>query len=178
MDQKEQNSAEAKINDAEQEVISAIAETMDLYGTTPSTGRLYATMYFKQDPMTLDEMKDELEMTKPSMSTAVRKLQDINIVRKVWQKGSRKDHFVAEKNFFNYFGKFFGDKWRREARLNLLAIEQAENELQAVMDDKEAEKHLKERARIDLEQLDHYKQYCHWLQRLADAIDSGEIYKF
>jgi len=178
MDEKEVLSAESKINYAEQEVINAIAETMDLYGITPSIGRLYATMYFKQSPMTLDEMKDELGMTKPSMSTAVRNLQEINIVRKIWRKGSRKDHFVAEKNFFNYFGRFFGSKWKREAEINLFAIKQAEDQLQEVIEDEQTGESLHKKARQDLEQLEDYKKYCYWLQQLADSIESGEIFDF
>ncbi|WP_181350261.1 GbsR/MarR family transcriptional regulator [Thalassobacillus sp. CUG 92003] len=178
MAENEQLSNESKINQAEKEVINAIAETMDLYGITPSIGRLYATMYFKQNPMTLDEMKDELGMTKPSMSTAVRNLQEINIVRKVWQKGSRKDHFVAEKNFFNYFNRFFGGKWKREADINLFAIKQAEDQLLEVIENEKDDEHLLERARQDLEQLEEYKQYCYWLQQLVDSIESGEIFDF
>ncbi|MEH7334327.1 GbsR/MarR family transcriptional regulator [Neobacillus drentensis] len=178
MDKNKQSSAESEINQAEEIVIQAIAETMDLYGITPSIGRLYAIMYFKHHSMTLDDMKDEVGMSKPSMSTAVRQLQDINIVQKVWQKGSRKDHFVAEKNFFNYFSQFFGSKWKREADLNLSAIEQAEHRLQAVMEDEETEDRLKERARLDLQQLEDYKKYCLWLQQLVDSIESGAIFDF
>ncbi|GGJ99438.1 HTH-type transcriptional repressor GbsR [Lentibacillus kapialis] len=176
MENNEQLSAESKVSYAEEEVINAIAETMDLYGVTPSIGRLYATMYFTHHPMTLDEMKDELGMTKPSMSTAVRNLQDINIVRKIWQKGSRKDHFMAEKNFFNYFGHFFGGKWKREAELNLIAIEKAETQLKEVIEDETVEESLKNQARQDLQQLVDYKKYCYWLQKLADSIESGEIF--
>ncbi|MFD2706645.1 choline uptake/conversion transcriptional regulator CudC [Salibacterium lacus] len=171
-----QQSAESKVQDAENEVISAIAETMDLYGITPSIGRLYATMYFKHDSMTLDEMKDELGMTKPSMSTAVRNLQDIQIVRKTWQRGSRKDHFTAEKDFFNYFTRFFGNKWKREAELNLFAIHEAQKELQDVLDEGNIEEHLRGRAEKDLEQLNEYEKYCYWLQKLVGAMESGEIF--
>ncbi|SFP67580.1 choline uptake/conversion transcriptional regulator CudC [Salibacterium halotolerans] len=171
-----QQSAESKVQDAENEVISAIAETMDLYGITPSIGRLYATMYFKHDSMTLDEMKDELGMTKPSMSTAVRNLQDIQIVRKTWQKGSRKDHFTAEKDFFNYFTRFFGNKWKREAELNLYAIHEAQEELLEVLEDEETDAYLLERAQKDLEQLQEYEKYCYWLQKLVGAMESGEIF--
>lgn len=178
MDSFEQQTAESRITEAEREVIHAIAETMDLYGVTPSIGRLYATMYFKHHPMTLDEMKDDLGMSKPSMSTAVRKLQDINIVQKVWQKGSRKDQFVAEKNFFNYFGQFFGSKWKREAKLNLFAIEQAERKLQEVMEDDEAGDECKQRARKDMQQLEEYKKYCYWLEQLVHSFESGEIFEF
>lgn len=178
MDENKQPSAESEISQAEEIVIHAIAETMDLYGITPSIGRLYAIIYFKQHPMTLDEMKDDVGMSKPSMSTAVRQLQEINIVQKIWQKGSRKDHFVAEKNFFNYFSQFFGSKWKREAELNLFAIEQAEHRLQTVMEDEKTEERLKERARQDLQQLEEYRKYCYWLQQLVDSIESGEIFDF
>ncbi|MGY4690831.1 choline uptake/conversion transcriptional regulator CudC [Salibacterium sp. K-3] len=171
-----QQSTEAKLNHAENEVIDAIAETMDLYGITPSIGRLYATMYFKHEPMTLDEMKDELGMTKPSMSTAVRSLQDIQIVRKTWQKGSRKDHFMAEKDFFNYFTRFFGIKWKREADMNLSAIHEAQAELRDVINDENIDEQMRVRAKKDLEQLNDYQTYCHWLQKLVGAMESGEIF--
>ncbi|RPF55250.1 DNA-binding transcriptional regulator GbsR (MarR family) [Aquisalibacillus elongatus] len=176
-DQKQQK-AEEMLEDAERTVINAIAETMDLYGVTPSIGRLYATMYFKHAPLTLDDMKDDLGMSKPSMSTAVRKLQDINIVKKVWRKGSRKDLFMAEKDFFQYFAHFFGDKWEREAKLNLTAIQYAIDELQQIVDDDEIDEEMKDHARRDIQQLEDYKRYCHWLERLAESIESGEIFEF
>ncbi|HET7628016.1 MAG TPA: GbsR/MarR family transcriptional regulator [Bacillales bacterium] len=172
------NDAHSKIEKAENTVIQSIAETMDLYGVTPSIGRLYATMYFKQEPMTLDNMKDDLGMSKPSMSTAVRKLQDINIVQKVWQKGSRKDLFFAEKNFFRYFTQFFGSKWKREAKLNLNAIESAETLLKQVWEDDAADAKWKQKAEQDLRQLEQYRNYCRWLERLVASIESGEIFEF
>ncbi|TFB13037.1 GbsR/MarR family transcriptional regulator [Filobacillus milosensis] len=166
------------LNHAERAVINSIAETMDLYGVTPSIGRLYATLYFKHNPQTLDDMKDELGMSKPSMSTAVRKLQDINIVKKVWEKGSRKDLFMAEKNFFHYFSQFFGDKWEREAKLNLSAINYAEDQLNEILTDEETNEEIKQRAEQDLQQIREYRSYCHWLERLAQSIESGEIFEF
>lgn len=178
MDNNGQQTAETEVTRAEDEVINAIAETMDLYGVTPSIGRLYATMYFKHHPMTLDEMKDDLGMSKPSMSTAVRKLQEINIVQKIWQKGSRKDLFVAEKNFFNYFSRFFGNKWKREVKLNQTAIEAAEKKLKKVLDDKETDGPLKDRVERDLLQLEETKSYYDWLSRLVRSIESGEIFEF
>ncbi len=73
--------ARDKLESAKGHVIEAIAETMDVYGVTPAAGKLYATMYFK-DQMNLDEMREELDMSKPSMSTSVRKLQEIEMVKK------------------------------------------------------------------------------------------------
>ncbi|HLS09108.1 choline uptake/conversion transcriptional regulator CudC [Lentibacillus sp.] len=167
-----------KVTEAENMMINTIAETMDLYGVTPSVGRLFGMMYFKHQPITLDEMKEELGMSKPSMSTSVRKLQDINIVQKVWQKGSRKDSFVAEKNFFNYFSEFFGSKWEREVNMFLVSIRKAQKQLDEVIKDSETDETLRGRAIMDYQQLEEAKQYYNWLDRLTKLTKTGEIFDY
>lgn len=88
------------LEEAESLVIDAIAETMDLYGVTHSIGRLYGVLYFSEEPMTLNQMSNSLGMSKPSMSTGIHSLVDIEMVQKVWRKGERKDLYKAEKDFF------------------------------------------------------------------------------
>lgn len=175
-----QASAAEKISHAENTMINTIAETMDLYGVTSSVGRLYATLYFQHEPMTLDGMKDKLGMSKPSMSTSVRKLQDINIVQKVWQKGTRKDFFVAEKDYFQYFKKFFCKKWERESNMFLDSIDYAQKQLAEILNrpEVEVEEHLQQKAQFDYDQLEEARKYYHWLQRLIRFIESNEIYDY
>lgn len=167
-----------KIDQAESIMVNTISETMDLYGVTPSVGRLYGMMYFKHQPMNLDEMKEALGMSKPSMSTSVRKLQDINIVQKVWQKGLRKDSFIAEKNFFNYFSHFFGMKWEREVDMFLGSIKKAQEQLNGVIENSQTDETLREKAKLDYQQLDEAVVYYRWLGRLAKLTKSGEIYNY
>ncbi|WP_106498340.1 choline uptake/conversion transcriptional regulator CudC [Lentibacillus sp. Marseille-P4043] len=167
-----------KLDQAEGLMVNTISETMDLYGVTASVGRLYGMMYFKHQPMTLDEMKEALGMSKPSMSTSVKKLQDINIVQRVWQKGSRKDSFVAEKNFFNYFSHFYGMKWEREVEMFLISIKKAQEQLNEVIEDSETDETLRERAELDYQQLNDALIYYRWLEKLTKLTKSGEIYKY
>ena len=47
--------------------------------------------------MTLDEMRYELQMSKPSMSAGVKRLQEFDGVKQEFIRGSRKQHFTAEK---------------------------------------------------------------------------------
>ena len=63
-----------QLDQAKDIVINGIGETMDLYGVNRSVGNLYGTMVF-QGSMTLDEMREQLQMSKPSMSAGVKKLQ-------------------------------------------------------------------------------------------------------
>ena len=80
---------------------------MDLYGTNRSVGNLYGTMVF-EGSMTLDEMREHLQMSKPSMSAGVKKLQEFDIVKQQFTRG-RKQHFIAEKTS-SIFPKFLYTK--------------------------------------------------------------------
>ncbi len=178
MDSKKESEIKQKIEESKEVVINAIAETMDLYGVTPSVARLYGTMYFHKDPMSLDEMKNELGMSKPSMSKAIRSLFEKKIVKKVWQKGSRKDFYSAEKDFLKYFKTFFCEKWNREVTVNLEAISIAEEKLKEVLQDLEIDEKLKEEANYYYQQLKNSKNYYFWLERLSKSIESEEILNY
>jgi len=166
-----------KVTKAKDKVINAMAETMDLYGVTSSVGRLYGTLYFQRVPMTLDEMKDELGMSKPSMSMAVRSLLEMKVVQKVWQKGNRKDLYVAEKDFFKFFQVFFTDKWRREIEVNLHAINDALLEIEASLEDPILYGEKRQEVKELKDQIDKSKVYYHWLDDLVRSLESGRLFE-
>ncbi len=94
-----------QLEQAKDIVINSIGQTMDLYGTNRSVGNLYGTMVF-EGSMTLDEMRHQLQMSKPSMSAGVKKLQEFDIVKQQFTRGSRKQHFIAEKDFSSFSETF------------------------------------------------------------------------
>lgn len=169
--------AEEKLEYAKDQVIGAIAETMDLYGVAPAAGKLYATMYF-EGQMNLDDMHEQLGMSKPSMSTNVRKLQDNGMVKKVFQRGSRKHTYTAEKDFFRSFMSFYRGMWEREANMNLEAIEEAEKDLTEVLESADVSNEVLEKAQTYYDMITQSKVYYHWLQRLAESIQNGDIFEF
>lgn len=177
MEDSRDSRARSKLEEAKDQVIMAISETMDLYGVTPSAGNLYATMYFK-DHMNLDEMREELGMSKPSMSTSVRKLQEIGMVKKAFQRGSRKHTYAAEKDFFRSFMSFYCQMWEREVKMNMEAIKNAENDLREIFNDNTISEELREEAKADYELIGKSKVYYRWLERLTDSIQNGEIFDF
>lgn len=157
-------------------VIESISETMDLYGITPSVGRLYGILYFSDKPLSLDEMSQKTGMSKPSMCTGVHALVDISMVQKVWRKGVRKDHYEAEKDFFKSFVQFFCKKWDREISLNLQAINGAEEIFRAILEDPGSPRNIRMKAKMNLQQLEESKQYYAWLKKLVDAFKRREIF--
>ncbi|MBO0959587.1 GbsR/MarR family transcriptional regulator [Neobacillus sp. MM2021_6] len=169
---------EEKLEHARERVIEAISQNMNLYGVTESIGRLYGALYFQEDPLTLDEMKEELGMSKTSMSTSVRSLLELKMVGKVWKKGVRKDLYQAEPDWYQTFIDFFSIKWRTGISINVSAMEKSLAELQTLIDDQNVDHQVKTEAARDMEKLTDALEYYDWLNRLVDSFESKEIFQF
>ncbi|WP_019167075.1 choline uptake/conversion transcriptional regulator CudC [Staphylococcus delphini] len=168
---------EAKLEEAKDIVINSIAETMDLYGINRSVGNLYGIMLFKES-MTLDEMRQELQMSKPSMSAGVKKLQEFDIVKQRLTRGSRKQHFEAEKNFFEFFSNFFTKKWNREISINLAALKESEAMIDEIIAADDVADDVKEEAIEIKAYLADSRVYYYWLESISDALKSGKIFEY
>lgn len=163
---------------AKERVIDTIAHNMNLYGITDSVGRLFGLLFFSQNPMTLDEMKDELGMSKTSMSTSVRNLMDLKMVDKVWKKGVRKDLYQAEEDWYQTFIDLFTVKWRPAILMNVSSIEKSLKDLNNLVMRDDVDSEIREEAKQMIEKLHACSDYYRWLNRLVDSFESHEIFKF
>ncbi|HET7578258.1 MAG TPA: transcriptional regulator [Bacillales bacterium] len=173
----EQNPDIQKVEESRDILASAIAQTMVIYGVTPSVGRIYGVLYFSDKPLNPDEIQEQVAMSKGSVSTGLRELLDTEMVIKVWKKGSRKDHFIAEKDFFKNFFAFFIKKLRQERNIISRANEQVEATLKNLASNAQSEE-AKEMAKGDLEDIEQTMIYFDWTLRLANAMESGEIFQY
>ncbi|MEH7345491.1 GbsR/MarR family transcriptional regulator [Bacillus sp. JJ1532] len=167
-----------QLEHARERVIETIAMNMNLYGVTDSVGRLYGMLYFHDQPLTLDEMKEELGMSKTSMSTSVRTLLELKMVEKIWKKGIRKDLYQAEEDWYQTFTDFFTIKWRAGISMNVSAMKKSLRELESLVNSEETDEEIRMAARIDMEKLKDALRYYEWLNRLVDSFDSGKIFDF
>jgi DNA-binding transcriptional regulator GbsR (MarR family) len=166
------------IERARERIIETISQNMHLYGVTPSIGRLYGILFFNDQPMTLDNMKEELQMSKTSMSTSVRTLTDLNMVEKVWRKGERKDLYAAKRDWYEIFIDYFSHEWRKVTQLNMTAINESLKELDRLLaGDPAPSQEQAEKIQIDKEKLLYIKDYYNWLNRLFDFFESEEVFK-
>lgn len=166
-----------QLEQAKDIVINSIGQTMDLYGTNRSVGNLYGTMVF-EGSMTLDEMRHQLQMSKPSMGAGVKKLQEFDIVKQQFTRGSRKQHFIAEKDFFIFFRNFFTKKFQREIDINVEAVKDAQAIINSLLESSDLTEAETQEAQKIKSQLDHTHVYYEWLEQLTEAIESGEIFKY
>ncbi|MNJ60089.1 HTH-type transcriptional repressor OpcR [compost metagenome] len=166
---------QADVMKVRKRVIEAIGRNMDLYGISLSTGHLYGLLFFANKPMTLDEMGLEMKMSKTSMSTGVRTLLDLKMVNKVWEKGSRKDLYEVEYDWYQTFTDYFAIKWRKAVESNILILRRSIKELnQWLLSEPDAA--IAAILKEDSEKMGEAIKYYEWLDRLIDAMESGEIY--
>jgi len=156
---------------------SALAQSMTVYGVTVSVGRIFSTLYFSKSPMTLKDIQSHVAMSKASVSNGVRELMETEMVTKVWKKSERQDYYVAEKDFFKNFILYFIKMLRKENNLILNAVEQTEPLLKEI-EKSDTDSHIKEEVEKDLQLLEHARTYLDWTMRVANAMDSGEIFKY
>ncbi|WP_019638203.1 GbsR/MarR family transcriptional regulator [Paenibacillus fonticola] len=167
---------QADIMKVRKRVIEAIGRNMDLYGISLSTGHLYGLLFFADKPMTLDEMGLEMKMSKTSMSTGVRTLLDLKMVNKVWEKGSRKDLYEVEYDWHQTFTDYFAIKWRKAVESNILILRRSIEEINKWLAS-EPEEALTAILEEDRNKMIDAVKYYEWLDRLIDAMESGEIYQ-
>ncbi|OEF96689.1 GbsR/MarR family transcriptional regulator [Desulfuribacillus alkaliarsenatis] len=169
--------AQERLDKARERVIESIADNMDLYGVPPSVGRLYGTLYFHGEPMTLDEMKESLKMSKTSMSTGIKTLMELNCVERVWKKGERKDYYQAKEDWQQIFIDYFSIQWKKAIMSNLESLQKSKKELQALIAEHTTENSKQHpnseqlespqsslfHAQQDIEKIDYAINYYHWL---------------
>jgi len=158
-----------------QKMILAISKIMDWYNLTPSASELYALMFFEDRPMTLEEMKDLMGMSKSSMSYAVRSLIESKMVYKLDEKQERKELFRADPDFLSSFRKFLTSKLEREIEVVTCAIEDVMPRFKEMLENKETPENIRQEVSKNLDKVIHAKNYYVWLQEFVDLLKSATL---
>lgn len=167
-----------QLNKYRTKVIETIAQNINLYGITPSIGRLYGALYFSDEPLTLDDMANITGMSKTSMSTAIRTLADLKMVDKVWKKGVRKDLYVVQGDWYQTFTDLFTIKWRRALSVNINVIEKSLAQLEKMISNNNIGEEMKKIVEADIQKLTYALEYYDWLDRLIDSFETKEIFDY
>src|SRR5882672_9308774 len=88
-----------QLDAARRKFIEAGGNTTQSFGFGRILGQLFALLYLSAKPLCLDDIARELGVSKASVSTTVRQLEQWAAVRRVWVKGDRKDYYEAETDF-------------------------------------------------------------------------------
>jgi DNA-binding transcriptional regulator GbsR (MarR family) len=97
-------------------------------------GRIFALLYLRHAPLSLDDVAAALEQSKSNVSVNVRGLIDWHLVRRTRLPGSRKDHYEAATDLFRAVQEIMERRFRWCVRLVLATIAEAERAVAEVGD--------------------------------------------
>ena len=83
-----------------QEFIQDYGLAYQSFGLPRLMGWIVGLLLQTDEPMSLDEITDELQVSKGPVSQIMRRLREHNLVQKVWVPGSRRDYYRAEPDIF------------------------------------------------------------------------------
>jgi DNA-binding transcriptional regulator GbsR (MarR family) len=84
------------VEDIRGRMIEGGGRTAQTFGLNRVLGQIYMLLYTSERPRSLDEIAEDLRLSKASVSIACRQLGGLGVLRRVWIKGDRKDYYEAE----------------------------------------------------------------------------------
>ncbi|WP_138418713.1 GbsR/MarR family transcriptional regulator [Aquibacillus sediminis] len=169
--------SEEKLESINNRIIEQIAENMKSYGFPSTIGRIIALIYDEGKPLDLDTLAEKTGMSKTRMSQVLREMVRLNIAEKTFVKGSRKDFYTVERDYYQIFISLFTSNWKEVITRNYHIEHKIQHDLNEIIENDQTSDDIKEEAKTYLE--DSYKslEYYDWIRRLVDFLESQEIFK-
>ncbi len=86
------------------------------WGINRTMAQVYALLYCAERPLNTDEIMERLQISRGSANMNLRALLDWDLVEKTEVAGSRKDHFLAEKDVWQVTARIIEKREQQEVR--------------------------------------------------------------
>lgn len=80
--------------------IQGMSRISHFWGFPKAMGAIYGAIYLSPSPLSLNELVEQVGVTKGAVSTNVRQLERLGMVNKHIMVGERKDYYFAETDFW------------------------------------------------------------------------------
>lgn len=93
--------------------VDRMGQSSEMDGMSPIAGRLFALLLLSDEPRSLADLAEALEVSKASVSTDARRLLARGIVERVTRAGDRRDFYELAPDFFARVMRTHVARWRR-----------------------------------------------------------------
>jgi DNA-binding transcriptional regulator GbsR (MarR family) len=94
-------------------------------------GAIFAVLYLSPTPLSLDELVEQTGLTKGAVSTNVRALARMGLVRPSTRLGDRKDYYEAETDFYKSIRAILKERQNSEFDSALRSVRETLDKLEA-----------------------------------------------
>ncbi len=131
--------SKATFNDTLQEVntniMDGLGQLASYFGFSKVMGQLFGALMLSPDPLNLDDLVERLSISKASVSTNMRTLEHLGIVREVWVKDDRRKFYRAESDFWRILSNILGSRELRDVNQALRVLNDNAEHLRDSMPD-------------------------------------------
>ncbi len=118
-------------NQIKQKLLEAGGRFSQDLGLGRIVGQILVYLYLDRDASSLDDIAENLELSKASVSIATRQLEKMGMIVRIWKKGDRKCYYRTADNFVQALQQGVGEFIRQKMQVVGAEIEQAHVLLQA-----------------------------------------------
>ncbi len=115
-----------KLTEARQQFISSWGAFGTNWGINRTMAQIHALLLVSPDPMTQDEMMEELNISRGNVNMNIRELISWGLVERVILPGERKEYFSAEKDIWKVVKLIVKERKKRELDPMLKLLDQLE----------------------------------------------------
>jgi DNA-binding transcriptional regulator GbsR (MarR family) len=84
------------------------------WGINKTMGQIHALLMVSAEPLTTDDIMDELAVSRGNVSMNLRNLVEWGVVHKVYMPGNRKEYYASEKDVWKMALQIARERKRRE----------------------------------------------------------------
>jgi DNA-binding transcriptional regulator GbsR (MarR family) len=112
-----------KLEEAKEQFIQAWGTLGSKWGINRTMAQIHALMMISPDPLSAEEIMEELNISRGNVNMNVRDLMDWGLVEKIHKSGERKEYFWAEKDIWKITKQVAKERRKRELEPVLKVLE-------------------------------------------------------
>jgi len=124
--------AASALQELEVEAIEMFINFLRLIGLPKSVGEIYGLLFVAPRPMAMDEVMDRLGISLGAASQGLKLLRSFGAVRVVYERGERRDHYVADLELSRFATAFIKDELQPRMDMAAERIKRMEQALSAL----------------------------------------------
>jgi HTH-type transcriptional regulator, glycine betaine synthesis regulator len=105
-----ERTAASALQELEVEAIEMFINFLRLIGLPKSVGEIYGLLFVAPRPMAMDQIMERLDLSLGAASQGLKLLRSFGAVRVVYERGDRRDHYVADLELSRFATAFIKDE--------------------------------------------------------------------
>ncbi len=102
------------LDDAREHFIQGVSRIAHFWGFPKGMGAIYGAIYLSPTSVSLDDLVEQVGISKGAVSTNVRNLERLKMIHKRFKVGDRKDYYTAETDFWKIVKAVISEREKSE----------------------------------------------------------------